>query len=260
MPAIQLAHAGRKASTRRPWEGGGIVGPQEGGWQPVGPSAEAFHGLPTPTALSVDEIKTIQREFVDATRRALAAGFKLVEFHGAHGYLAHSFYSPLSNHRTDQYGGSFANRIRFIADSVSLVREAWPANLPLWVRLSCGDWTDGGWTIDDSVELAKELKSRGADAIDCSSGGNVPGAKISLEPGYQVPFAEAIRNRAGIATAVVGLISEPSHADEIVRSGRADFVLVARQSLRDPYWPIRAAIALDQKDRASIPPQYLRAF
>ncbi len=258
VPAIQLAHAGRKAGTKPPWEGGGLV--ESGGWQAIGPSAVPFQGLSTPAEMTIDDIKTVQRAFVAAAKRALAAGFKLIELHGAHGYLAHSFYSPLSNHRTDLYGGSFANRTRFIVETATMLREAWPRDLPLWTRLSCSDWVDGGWTIGDSVELSKKLKDVGVDAIDCSSGGNVMGAKIAIGAGYQVPFAEAIKREAGIATAAVGLITEPSHADEIIRNRRADFVLLARQSLRDPNFPIHAAFALHQKDKAPIPKQYLRSF
>jgi 2,4-dienoyl-CoA reductase-like NADH-dependent reductase (Old Yellow Enzyme family) len=260
VPGIQLAHAGRKASTRRPWEGGGAVPQSEGGWRAVGPSAVAFDKLPAPIELSVDEIKKTQQAFVDAARRALAAGFQIVELHGAHGYLAHSFYSPLSNHRADQYGGSLANRIRFIVETATAMRKEWPDKFPMSVRISSSDWVEGGWTIEDSIELAKQLKSAGADLIDCSSGGNVPAVKIPAGAGYQVPFAEAIRRDAGIATAAVGLITEPTHADEIIRNGRADMVLIARQSLRDPNWPITAAIALRHRDVAPVPVQYQRAF
>ena len=262
VPAIQLAHAGRKASTRPGWTGGGAIPTGEGGWQAVGPSALAFGDLPAPAELSVEQIRQVQAAFVAATRRALAAGFKLIELHGAHGYLLHSFYSPLSNRRTDQYGGSFDNRVRMTLETAAAMREALPDQLPISVRLSCTDWTDGGWTPDDTIELARRLRSVGVDVIDCSSGGNVPRAKIPVGPGYQVPFAEAIRREAGIPTMAVGLITEPTHADAIVRNGRADVVLIARQALRDPYWPIHAARALNHRDLAEqlIPLQYRRAF
>jgi 2,4-dienoyl-CoA reductase-like NADH-dependent reductase (Old Yellow Enzyme family) len=260
VPGIQLAHAGRKASTRRPWDGGGQMPESEGGWRAVGPSAVAFDKLPTPIELSLDQIRQVQNAFVEATRRSLAAGFQIIELHAAHGYLAHSFYSPLSNRRADQYGGSFDNRVRFVVETAAAMRRAWPEKLPMSARLSCSDWIDGGWTIEDSIELAKRLRAEGVDVIDCSSGGVAPGAAIAVGPGYQVPFAEAIRKHANIATAAVGLITEPAHADEVIRNGRADLVFVARQSLNDPNWPIHAAIALRHKELAPIPSQYLRAF
>ena len=261
VPGIQLAHAGRKASTARPWDGGAGIADEGGGWEPVAPSAAAFDSeYRMPHALTTEEIAQIVRAFADAARRSDAAGFDWLELHGAHGYLMHEFLSPLSNGRTDNYGGSFDNRIRFLLETVRAVRRVWPAEKPLAVRLSCTDWTEGGWTGEDSVELAKHLKAEGVDLVDCSSGGNVPNAKIPVGAGYQVPFAEAIKREAEIATAAVGLITSPMQADEIVRNGRADIVLLARESLRDPNWPIKAAIELHQKDKAPIPVQYTRAF
>jgi 2,4-dienoyl-CoA reductase-like NADH-dependent reductase (Old Yellow Enzyme family) len=253
---MQLAHAGRKGSTRRPWEGTGAV--ESGGWTPVGPTNVPFTaGFPVPHPLAIEEIATITRAFADAARRALAAGFDVVEVHAAHGYLLHEFLSPLSNTRDDAYGGSFANRIRFCLEVVDAVRAVWPERLPVFVRISATDWTDGGWDIDQSVELARHLKSRGVDLIDCSSGGNVASAKIALAPGYQVPFAARIRQEARIATGAVGLITDPPHADAIVRDGHADCVFLARELLRDPYWPLRAARELDVP--MDWPAQYLRA-
>ena len=257
---IQIAHAGRKASVARPWEGGRPVSLEDGGWETVAPSALPLDAhFPTPHALSIDEIKQIQQAFVDAARRALEAGFDWLEIHGAHGYLIHSFYSPLSNQRQDAYGGSFENRIRFLMETVAAVREIW-SEKPLTVRLSCSDWTDGGWIIEDSVKLANLLKAAGVDLIDCSSGGNVAGARIPTEPGYQVAFAEAIRRGADIPTAAVGLITKPEHAEEIVQTGQADVVLLARALLREPYWALHAARALGVEGTTIVPPQYLRAF
>src|SRR5690349_6646315 len=236
---IQLAHAGRKASTFRPWSGQGEVKPQDGGWQAVGPSAEAFaDNYPKPRELSADEIAKLQDAFALATRRAHEAGFRVIEVHAAHGYLFHEFLSPLSNHRTDQYGGSFDNRTRFLRDSVAAVRSALPDRCPLFVRISSTDWVEGGWDIEQSVELAKKLKALGADVIDCSSGGNVRDAKIPVGTGYQTPFAARIRRDAGIATAAVGLITGAAQADHIVQTGQADIILLARELLRSPYWPL----------------------
>ena len=258
VPGIQLAHAGRKASTSRPWESGAGVSDADGGWEPVAPSAAAFAPeYRVPHALSPAEIVTA---FADAAKRSDAAGFDWLELHGAHGYLLHEFLSPLSNQRTDDYGGRFENRIRLMLETVRAVRAVWPDHKPLTVRVSCTDWTEGGWTGEDSVELSRRMKSDGVDLVDCSSGGNVPNASIPVGAGYQVPFAEAIKREAGIATAAVGLITSPMQADEIVRNGRADLVLLARESLRDPNWPIKAAAELHQKDKAPIPVQYARAF
>ena len=257
---IQLAHAGRKASTYHPWEGRhGAVPLEEGGWEVIAPSAIPFsETYPLPHEMTLDDIQQVQKAFVDAAVRALDAGFEWLELHGAHGYLIHSFYSPLSNRRSDLYGGSFENRTRFLRETAQLVREVTPERLPLTVRLSCSDWVEGGWAIDDTVELARCLKDDGIDLIDCSSGGNSTQQKIAAGAGYQVPFAEAVRRGAGLPTAAVGLITAPTHADEIIRNGRADLVLLARELLRDPYWAIHAAHALKQP--APVPPQYLRGF
>ena len=255
---IQLAHAGRKGSTKRPWEGTGAVGVDAGGWDPVGPGTEPFApDYPTPRALDTAGIAAIVNAFRDAALRARDAGFDVVEIHGAHGYLIHEFLSPLVNHRTDRYGGSFDNRTRLCLEVVEAVRHVWPESLPVFVRLSCTDWVEEGWDIDETVELARCLKSRGVDLIDCSSSGTVPSAAPPIGPGYQVPFAERIRREVGIMTGAVGLITTPSQADDIISSGRADCVLLARELLRDPYWPLRAAAALGQS--VSWPAQYLRA-
>ena len=260
-PGIQLAHAGRKASTAAPWKGGTPIGPDQGGWTDiVGPEAQAYNeNMPTPRALSTDEVRSIAAAFGAAARRALAAGFDIVEIHAAHGYLLHSFLSPLSNQRTDEYGGSFENRCRMLLETTRAIRAEWPDARPLFVRISATDWIDGGWTIDDSIALTKLLKSEGVDLIDCSSGGNVPKAPVPVGPGYQVPLAERVRVGAGIATAAVGMITQAQHADEIVRNGRADVVLLGRESLRDPQWPLRAARALGHADAAPGPLQYHRA-
>jgi len=257
---IQIAHAGRKACTIRPWDGGKPVPALDPNWwQPVGASPLAFSDeYQTPHELSIQEIKGIQTLFVQAAVRALNAGFEWLELHAAHGYLLHSFYSPISNQRTDDYGGSFDNRIRFLMETVRAVQGVWPESLPLTVRISGTDWVEGGWGIEDSVELAKRLKSTGMDLIDCSSSGNAVAAKLPLGPGYQVPISEAVRNQAGIATAAVGLITEAKHADEIIRSGQADVVLLGRELLRDPHWPQRAARELGVTP--PVPPQYLRAY
>lgn len=257
---IQIAHAGRKASTNRPWDGGAPIAAGDPlGWEVVGPSAIPFaEGHPAPRALSVEEIGAVQAAFTAAARRALAAGFDWLEIHGAHGYLVHSFLSPLSNRRDDIYGGGLASRSRFLVETVQAVRQAWPERLPLAVRLSCTEWVEDGWGIEDTIELARWLKEEGVDLVDCSSGGNLPKAPVPLGPGYQVPLSEAVRRGAQIATAAVGLITAPAHADEIVRNGRADVVLLGRELLRDPYWPLHAARALKQP--APVPDQYLRAF
>ena len=260
VPGIQLAHAGRKASCHVPWEKNGAAIPrQEGGWQTVAPSPVPFRESdPVPRQLDKEELRTIAAAFAAAARRALAAGFEVVEIHGAHGYLLHEFLSPLSNRRTDEYGGSFENRIRLMLEVAEAVRAAWPARLPMFVRISATDWKEGGWTIDDSVELAVCLRARGVDLIDCSSGGSAVDAKIPLGPGYQVPFAERIRREAGVLTGAVGMITDARQADQIIRSGRADMVLLAREFLRDPYFPLHAAQALGAD--AEPPVQYLRAF
>jgi 2,4-dienoyl-CoA reductase-like NADH-dependent reductase (Old Yellow Enzyme family) len=257
---IQLAHAGRKASTHVPWEKGGAFLPEgEGGWRTVAPSPIPFRETDAPPLeLSKAQIRSIVDAFAAAARRALAAGFEVVEIHGAHGYLINEFLSPLSNHRRDEYGGSFENRIRFALEVVKAIRGEWPDSLPLFMRISASDWVEGGWTIDDSVKLARTLKSLDVDLVDCSSGGSSPHAKIELGPGYQVPFAERIRREAGILTGAVGMITEPEQADRIIREGRADLTLLARQFLRDPYFPLHAAKALGIE--IAPPVQYKRAF
>ncbi len=257
---VQLAHAGRKASCHVPWEKSGAPIPVEaGGWETVGPSAIPFReGDPIPRALDLNEIHDIVDAFAAAARRAFSAGFEVLELHCAHGYLAHEFLSPLANHRTDQYGGVFQNRIRFLLEVAEAARAAWPQHLPLFVRISATDWKEGGWTLDDSVSLAMELRRLGVDLIDCSSGAMVPDAKMQIGPGYQVPFAERIKREVGIPTGAVGMITEPQQADEIIRSGQADIVLLAREFLRDPYWPLHAARALGVEQHP--PVQYLRAF
>jgi 2,4-dienoyl-CoA reductase-like NADH-dependent reductase (Old Yellow Enzyme family) len=258
-PGIQLAHAGRKASTQRPWDGGKAIRDVEGGWRPVAPSPIPFReGDPVPHELTHAEIRGLVADFAAATRRARAAGFEIVEIHGAHGYLIHEFLSPLSNHRGDEYGGSPANRMRFALEVTEAVRAEWPARLPLSFRVSATDWVAGGWTLDECVALARELKTRGVDLIDCSSGGNSTHQKIELGPGYQVPFAARIRRDAGIATAAVGLITGAAQADAILQEGSADVVLLAREFLRDPYFPIHAAQELGRELPA--PVQYGRAF
>jgi len=262
VPGIQIAHAGRKASAARPWDGGAHLSDDAGGWPVMAPSALAFGGDLTtvPRAMSLAEIARVRGEFVAAARRSLAAGCELLELHAAHGYLIHEFLSPISNHRTDAYGGSFDNRIRFLLETTRAVRAVWPDHLPLAVRISSTDWVDGGWDIEQSVELARRLKPEGVDLMDCSSGGNVPDAKIPVGAGYQVPFAERIRREADIATAAVGCITEPTHADEIIRNGRADLVLLAREFLREPYWPRQAARTLGHPEAVPGPVQYGRAW
>ena len=255
----QLAHAGRKGSTASPFEPRPTtVAPSEGGWPPVAPSAVAFApDYPLPAALDPSGIKAVVEGFRHAARRALEAGFDFVEIHAAHGYLLHEFLSPLSNIRTDAYGGSFDNRIRIVLETVDAVRAVWPERLPLFVRISATDWAEGGWNPDESVELAKRLREHGVDLVDASSGGLVPNAKIPAAPGFQVQFAARIRRETGIATAAVGLITEPAQANAIVSEGEADFVFLARAMLRDPYWPLHAAATLGEP--ASWPKQYLRA-
>jgi 2,4-dienoyl-CoA reductase-like NADH-dependent reductase (Old Yellow Enzyme family) len=256
---MQLAHAGRKASMIRPWDGDRLLAPAEGGWTEVAaPSAIAFNDkYAQPHELDLAGIARVKAAFAAAARRALAAGFDILEVHAAHGYLLHEFLSPLSNHRTDAYGGEFANRIRLLLETVDAIRTEWPQNLPLFVRISATEWTDGGFDPDQSVALARVLKQHGVDLVDCSSGGNVSGATIPTGPGYQVPFATRIRSEAAIATAAVGQITSSAQADQIVRTGEADLVLLARQMLRDPYWPLHAAEKLGVT--VPWPAQYLRA-
>ncbi|HEY2046617.1 MAG TPA: NADH:flavin oxidoreductase/NADH oxidase [Candidatus Udaeobacter sp.] len=256
---MQLAHAGRKASTRRPWEGHGAIPEHDGGWKKVvAPSALAFaNTYPMPQALTTNGIQEVVFAFATAARRACQAGFRVIEIHAAHGYLIHEFLSPLSNKREDDYGGSFENRTRLCRGIVAAVRSEWPKELPLLVRISATDWIDGGWNIDESVKLATELKPMGVDLIDCSSGGNVPHAQIPVGPGYQVAFAERIRRDAEIMTGAVGMITSPVQAEHIIRTGQADAVIMAREFLRDPYWALRAARELEQP--IAWPVQYLRA-
>jgi 2,4-dienoyl-CoA reductase-like NADH-dependent reductase (Old Yellow Enzyme family) len=256
---IQLAHAGRKASTARPWDGGHPLSDEQGGWATIGASPLPFTtGYRAPSAASVDDLEQIRRAFGAATLRSVQAGFRWLELHAAHGYLLHSFLSPLSNQRSDAYGGSFDNRIRFLLETCREVRALWPEALPLAVRLSCTDWVEGGWTAEETVELARRLKPEGVDLIDCSSGGVVPHAKVPVAAGYQVQFAEAVRRQAGVASGAVGLITEPAQAEAILAEGRADLVLLARAFLRDPYWALGAAKELGVP--AAVPRQYLRAF
>lgn len=253
---IQLAHAGRKASRSRPWEGDRFLAAEEGGWAPLAPSPLPFGTEPPPQVLTEADLAQVRADFVAAAQRSVAVGFHLVELHGAHGYLLHEFLSPLSNQRQDRYGGNFENRIRFPLEVVAALRVVLPESMPLLVRISATDWMEGGWTLEDSVDLCKHLKASGVDLVDCSSGGADPQAKITSGPGYQVPFAEAIRKGAGLPTAAVGMITEPIQADAILRAGQADMVFLAREELRDPYWPLHAANALGQK--VPWPPQYLR--
>jgi 2,4-dienoyl-CoA reductase-like NADH-dependent reductase (Old Yellow Enzyme family) len=255
---VQLAHAGRKAATRVPWEGGGPLGDDEHPWPTVGPSALAFDPkYRAPVALDEAGLAKVVRDFGLATRRALAAGLDVVEVHAAHGYLLHQFLSPLSNTRTDRWGGTFENRTRLVREVVRAVREAWPEDRPLFVRVSATDWTPGGWDAEQTVELARALKALGVDAVDCSSGGNVATAQIPVAPGYQVGFAEQVRRGAGLATAAVGMITEPAQAEAVVAEGKADLVLLARELLRDPHFPLRAARVLGQT--GSWARQYVRA-
>jgi len=256
--AVQLAHAGRKASTRPPFEGRGPVPPAQGGWTTVAPSAVAFPGLPAPVALDLEGIDSVVHAFADGAHRAVEAGFDAVEVHGAHGYLLHEFLSPLSNHRDDEYGGSFENRSRLVRRVVTTVREVLPEGMPLLVRISATDWLEGGWTVDDSVRLSALVHQDGADLVDVSSGGNAP-ADIPADPGYQVPFAQRIRQESLVPTGAVGLITEPKQAEDVIAEGSADVVLLARALLRDPHWPLRAAHELSDDDAVRWPPQYLRA-
>ena len=256
---IQLAHAGRKASFSRPWEGDTMIAAAHGGWQNVAPSAVPFHiGDAPPLALNKTQIDIITQSFVNAAKRAVEAGFEVVEIHAAHGYLIHEFLSPLANFREDEYGGRFENRVRLLLEIVQAVRNVWPQTLPLWVRISATDWKDGGWTGEDSVRLAIQLKSLGVDLVDCSTGGIVPDVKLPVGPGYQVPYAEQVKRDASIATGAVGMITEAQQAEMILQKAQADVVLLARQLLRDPYWPLHAAMILDAKMDG--PVQYGRAF
>jgi len=258
VPGIQLAHAGRKASRSEPWNGNTPVHPSDGGWTTVGPSGIPFaQGDPAPEPLTQKGIDAVVSDFRAAAGRALNAGFRLMEIHGAHGYLIHEFLSPLSNKRTDSYGGPFHNRIRLLLDIIAAIRQVWAEEYPLFVRLSTTDWMEGGWTIDDSVALARSLKGAAVDLIDCSSGGIVPGVRVPTSPGYQVPFAERIRKEAGIMTGAVGLITRPEQAEAIIAEGKADLVLMAREFLRDPYFPIRASVSLGHD--VPWPIQYERA-
>ncbi len=258
VPGIQLAHAGRKGSTTRPWERIRALTADEGAWPVVGPSDAPFSAdYPVPRLLSLAEIASVVRGFRMAAVRARTAGFQVAEIHAAHGYLLHEFMSPLINSRMDEYGGSYDNRVRLCLEVVDAVRQEWPDHLPLFVRISSTDWKDGGWDLDQSVELARRLRARGVDLVDCSSGGAVSDAQIPLAPGYQVPFAARIRREAGVATGAVGLVTTPEQADAIIRSDQADCVLLARQLLRDPYWPMHAAQALGVP--LPWPAQYLRA-
>ena len=259
VPGIQIAHAGRKASTSAPWKGGKPIGRGEGGWTPIAaPSAIPFdEGYQTPAALDLVGIQDNISAFASAACRSLAAGFQVIEIHGAHGYLINEFLGPLSNTRTDEYGGSFENRTRFLREIVVAVRRVWPEHLPLFVRISATDWIEGGWTVENSVDLARMLQPLGIDLIDCSSAGNVPKVRIPFGPGYQVPLAERVRTESGVPTGAVGLITTPKHADDIIREAKADIVLLAREELRDPYFPLRAAKALGAE--IAWPNQYLRA-
>jgi 2,4-dienoyl-CoA reductase-like NADH-dependent reductase (Old Yellow Enzyme family) len=256
---IQLAHAGRKASTRAPWNGGGLVEASQGGWQVLGPSALPYsdqYGLPV--EMTVADIRRVADEFKEAARRAMLAGFKVIELHAAHGYLLHQFLSPLSNRRADEYGGEFANRVRLLMEVVDAIRMAWPQVYPLFVRISATDWADGGWSPEDAVRLADLLKDRGVDLIDCSSGGLVPYQQIPVGPGYQVEFSRQIRASTGILTAAVGMITDAMQAETVLATGQADLVVMARQLLRDPYFPLHAANELRYAD-IFWPLQYERA-
>jgi 2,4-dienoyl-CoA reductase-like NADH-dependent reductase (Old Yellow Enzyme family) len=258
IPGMQIAHAGRKGSTLRPWEGSGAIPESKGGWIPVAPSAIPFaEGYATPSALDLSGIRAVVKAFADAARRACEAGFGVVEIHAAHGYLLHEFLSPLSNHRTDSYGGSFENRTRLLCEVIAAVRRVWPESAPLFLRISATDWIEGGWDLDQSIRLTELVGSLGVDLIDCSSGGLAPGAKIPTRAGYQVPFADEIRRKTGMLTGAVGLITTAAQADVILREGNADVVLLAREFLRQPYWPLHVARELGFP--CSWPAQYLRA-
>jgi 2,4-dienoyl-CoA reductase-like NADH-dependent reductase (Old Yellow Enzyme family) len=259
VPGIQLAHAGRKASVASPWKGGKILDPPAGGWISQAPSPIPFRESdPVPEPMTLDEIARLRKDFVAAATRSLEAGFEVIEMHGAHGYLLNSFLSPLSNHRTDNYGGSFENRIRLVKEIASDIRTFWPEKFPLFLRISATDYVEGGWDLSATVQLATAVRTLGVDLIDVSSGGLMPQVQIPLGPGYQVPFAETIRKEAGMLTAAVGLITKPDQAEEIVSSGKADLIMIARQSLRNPNFPLTAAKELGV-ELDYWPNQYLRA-
>lgn len=258
IPGIQLAHAGRKASRTEPWTGDKLILPSQGGWKTVAPSAIAFSAdYDTPLALTHDGIAEVVNDFQSAAARALHAGFKVIEIHAAHGYLINEFLSPLSNHRNDNYGGSFDNRIKLLLEIVAAIRKVWPEDYPLFVRISATDWVEGGWTVEDSVALADVLKTRGVDLVDCSSGGLMPNVKIPAALGYQVPFAERLKRQTGIMTGAVGIIVKSDQAESIIASGQADMIFIARELLRDPYFPLRAARELGHD--VTWPVQYERA-
>ncbi len=258
VPGVQLAHAGRKASHAAPWSGDRLLTVSEGGWQPVAPSAIAFSAdMAIPEALSLEGIAKVRQDFVSAAKRAVDAGFRILEIHAAHGYLLNEFLSPLSNKRNDEYGGQFENRIRLLTEIVRGIRKNIPEDHLLFVRISSTEWVDNGWSLNDSVALVKILKDMGADLIDCSSGGNITGVTISPEPGYQVPFADTIRKETGILTGAVGLITTAVQAQSIIDQGQADIILMGREFLRDPYFPLNAAAGLGQDN--TWPKQYLRA-
>jgi 2,4-dienoyl-CoA reductase-like NADH-dependent reductase (Old Yellow Enzyme family) len=257
VPGIQLAHAGRKAGSARPWQGGAVVPPERGGWRPVAPGPAPFHEAdPAPAVLDEAGIGAIITAFAAAASRARNAGFGVVEIHAAHGYLLHEFLSPLTNPRADRWGGGFEKRIRLVLEVVGAVRSAWPESRPLFLRISATDWAEDGWDLEQSIELARRVRERGVDLIDCSSGGAVPWARMQIAPGYQVPFAAAVRRQAGVPTAAVGLVTDPRQAEQIVAQGSADLVLLGRQLLREPYWPLRAARELGVE--VDWPAQYLR--
>jgi 2,4-dienoyl-CoA reductase-like NADH-dependent reductase (Old Yellow Enzyme family) len=258
VPAIQLAHAGRKASRNAPWEGG--PAPVARGWQPVGPSAEAFDDYVTPRAMTEAEILATIEAFALAARRSVEAGYRFIELHAAHGYLAHQFLSPLSNRRNDAWGGDFDGRARFVLEMTRATRAAIPEEIPLCVRVSHTDWVEGGWTTEETVEISRRLKALGVDMIDVSSGGLHPAQKIALGPGYQVPGAQAVKAGASIAVAAVGMITEPEQAQAILTEGKADMILLARAVLRDPYWPLHAAAKLGRTEKLGVPPQYERGW
>lgn len=257
---IQLAHAGRKASTHGIFtDGTGAISVEDGGWEVVGPSAEAFTGLLEPREMSADDIAHVVTAFADAAVRADQAGFDVVEIHAAHGYLLHEFLSPLSNKRDDSYGGSFDNRTRIVIEVVDAVRAVWPAERPLFVRFSASDWVEGGWTVEETAELSKVIGDHGVDLVDVSSGGNVAEADIRIGPGYQVPFAHQVRESSGVPTVAVGLITDPQQAEDVLVDGSADAVMLARVALREPAWPLRAAHELGLNPReATYPKQYVR--
>ncbi len=261
VPGMQLAHSGRKGSAARPWEGNRSLADDEGGWDTLGPSPVAFGRKLSrvPGEMTKEDIERVKKGFHDSTLKAREAGYRWLELHAAHGYLMHNFLSPLSNKRTDEYGGSFENRIRLTLETFAEMRNVWPEGLPMAVRVSCTDWVDGGWTLEETVELAKRLRDAGADLIDCSSGMNSPDYQnYPIGPGWQVPFSETVRKEAGVLTAAVGYIQDPAQADQIIRNGNADLVLLARRMLRNPYWPYHAAEALNMKKRLPPLPQYAR--